>query len=263
MCIILFGVGFFLFHRKTGQEIKTSDPLFVKVLVVPHHDLIVDLFPDFYASIPKEDRMNITRVVLLAPNHFQPYEMKIKTKETHVVLPDDGGIEMDEELKKKLMDTGVVFAQDDVFIKEHAVFLHTPLIASFFPSAKITPLLFTRNMSRESLEKVAIVLQELATDNTTLFIISSDFSHGLTYTDARKRDATMLPLLQENRGEEIYGLSDEYTDCPSCYYVLFKALSGVNTVPNIIFHKNSYEFLASVLESTTSYFVIQFLVEKS
>lgn len=221
----------------TGEE-----STHVRVLVLPHHDLILSKFDSFYASIPISERPEIKTVYLLSPNHFHPEINKIVTKGEHEQLKNIG-----------------VQQQDEWFFKEHGTFLHLPFIQKYLPNAKVTPLLFTRHIPKEQLEALSSFLLAESEKESVLFIVSADFSHNLSATEASDRDQETLSLLQHEDEEALLKLADTHVDCSACLYLATKVTKGVK--PMVLFHGNSSEFMQISPDAiTTSYFVLEWRV---
>jgi MEMO1 family protein len=218
--------------------VQTSSQL--RALVVPHHDIVLEKFPEFYGQLTKEESANFKKVILLSPNHFQPERLQIVQRGTSVT---SAGVVTDEQ----------------VFLKEHGVNIHLPFIKKQFPQAELTTLLFTRNVTQSSLDELIKTLNTEITETPTLVIASVDFSHYLSYQEAEQMDAQTLALIQDNRDQEVLRLSDDYLDCPACLYVVMNMMKGsAKKSLDLVFHGNSAQFLRlGTDEPTTSYFVLK------
>lgn len=229
----------------------------VSVLVVPHHDLLLDQFQDFYDAVPPAERSLVTQIILLAPNHFQPESTVIKTRDAPFVVSGLGEVEINLDFLPVLQETGVKINRE-VFTNEHAVFLQLPLIKKNFPDATITPLLFTRNISTPDLETVISVLRKTIDSRSTLVLVSTDFSHYLPFAQAEKNDEQTLKLIDAHDATAILRLNDDFVDCPACLYVLLGILPKDSGAPTVVFHGNSAQYLPlAAAEPTTSYFVLR------
>lgn len=232
----------------TSSETKAV-PAPYRALVVPHHDVVLEKFPSFYEQVPNPEQ--ITRVIVLSPNHYQPGSSVVKLRKNNFVLAD-ARLEVDGFLAGMI---GVT-EDDAVFANEHGVAIHLPFIGRYFPNAQVTPVLLTRNVSRLVLDELVAQIGSVA-DDKTLLLVSTDFSHGLSASEAELKDAETLRLLAENNAEKILELSDEYLDCPGCLYVLMKLEGAAAGNFRPIFHGNSAQYLSLENgEPTTSYYVL-------
>ena len=229
------------FERKTPPSPSASPtsnskkPEF-RAIVLPHHDLILGEFPQFYESIPRRDEIN--QIILLSPNHFEPESSVVKVK---------GG---------NFTDLAGVVIDEAVFHAEHGVSIHLPFINHYFKNVSVTPILFTRKIAKQTLEEIIIRILETAQANT-LILVSIDFSHGLVYAEAEKKDQEMLQLIQESQADVVLKLGDEYLDCPACLYIFLRLAQGSDVPFKQIFHGNSYAYLPlRPNDATTSYFVL-------
>jgi AmmeMemoRadiSam system protein B len=221
------------------------------VLVVPHHDLIRYLFPNFYEKVQNPEAF--TKVLILSPNHFQTDSTKVKIRSESYLDTNGNEIPIDRKITDSLAEYVVV--DNEVFDSEHGVQIHLPFIAQYFPDATVTSMLFTRVISSEDLRQIETQLKQVA-DEQTLIIVSTDFSHYLGYADAQERDKVTLRLMREQNNEEIASLNDEYLDCPTCLYLASK-LKPMNNF-ELVFYDNSYNYLSLTdHDMTTSYFVLK------
>lgn len=226
-----------------------------RALVMPHHDLILEKFPNFYETLTKEERTKIKKIILLSPNHLQPERMQIVQRGTDVVLYDQTKI----KVSPLLHPTNGVVTDNQVFLKEHGVNIHLRFITKYFPEAELTTLLFTRNVTQRSLDEVVKTLNVEPNKPSTLIIASVDFSHYLSYSEAKQKDTQTLNVIYEGQAQEILQLNDDYLDCPACMYVLMSMMkSSAKTTPDLVFHGNSAQFLRlDPAAPTTSYFVLK------
>lgn len=226
-----------VFIGRTSSQAKPGLP---KALIVPHHDLILSLFPSFYESVPEEVRLKITTLYVLSPNHYHP-------EDTHVVMKDN-----DQALS--LM--GVV-RDESRFHEEHGVNLQLPFIARYFPHTKVIPLLFTRYVSNQELNDVLRYLMRKQTEDTVFFLASVDFSHYLPYNQSTQKDQETWQLITGKDPNTIRALTDDNLDCPDCVYLIQSLRLAQGARPSLVFHANSAKYMSLSPDApTTSYFVI-------
>lgn len=260
--IVLGSILLFQVLRLSEYSPKADFPITVQgngfiTLVVPHHDILADNFQSYYDVITPAKKKSVNRIIILAPNHFEPEQTVIKTANQPFESLSSQSVGITTAFLPLLLKNGVHIDQK-VFGNEHAVFLHLPLIAKNFPNATITPLLFTRNIPRSSLDGLVDTFRNMSFLEETLVLVSSDFSHGLPYAEAEKRDQETLTAIRAGDRQTILRLNDEYLDCPSCMYVALGLPSTAKVIqPQVRFHGNSTQFLAlSADTATTSYYVL-------
>lgn len=230
--------------------LKSSQQIHVAVL--PHHDLILDQFPNFYKMISEEETFN--KIIVLSPNHSEPEAQKIKMRTENFDFEDLAVI----VAALPSSSYAVIEEDNQVFDQEHGVLLHLPLIAQFFPDTPVTSLLLTRRVPAKDLDILVSQLKP-EIDKKTLIIVSTDFSHGLPFSEAEKNDRDFLDLLQNGNVEDVLQLSDEYTDCSSCMYVALSLLEEQKEHFQVLYHGNSKQYVPinRQEQTTTSYFVIK------
>lgn len=227
-----------------------------KILVLPHHDLLIKEFPGFYQIFSDVQKNQVNRVILLSPNHFQPEQQRVISTNQPLSLGNGSLLAIDEDLIEPLETAKVVF-DPTVFNQEHGVAIHLPFIQKTFPNAKVVPLLLTRNIPSSVRTEFSSVIEELMTSKNTIMIVSVDFSHGLSVIDAAKNDQKMMRYVQSQDSNRVANLNDEYVDCPFCMSIALDFVKKFNlTGPQEHFHSDaaSYMWLGDQSE-TTSYFV--------
>lgn len=223
-------------------------------LVLPHHDLLISKFSDFYKFVHSDKQ--VTKIILLSPNHFHEATTVPQTASNYFSLADGQKVPIMTLTEPLAKSSGLVI-NNAVFEGEHGVRIHLPFIKKYFPDAAVLPILLTRNIPRKNLDQLTVSLKPLIDENT-LLLVSTDFSHHLSYEEAEKKDAETLSLLQEDNSEKILTLNDDYMDCPSCIYVLLKLLENNSLDKEVLFHGNSAEYIeVSDGQPTTSYFVLR------
>lgn len=258
MCI----VGWELTRQPPKETtLLTSQPRFTQAITLPHHDLLLDYFPDFYGFFTPEDRQRVDRIILVSPNHFSPESLAVVGRLDDFVL-ENQVITVDRESMTRLIDRERVTLHNERFQDEHGVLLHLPFIAEYFPNAQLIPLLLTRNIPRKNFEALLDELRPVFADERTIIIASIDFSHNLSASQAWEKDSTLLALVRERSVEEIFSLGDEYLDCPACLAMILGLVGDGGSEPELLFHDNSAHFLlAGEGGATTSYLVLRWFEE--
>lgn len=251
LCIVLLiGLSFIRKDVQKTQSLAATPPKNFPAIVLPHHDLVLEEFPDFYKHIVDNNQIN--KIIILSPNHFETTSTVVKLRLSNfsinqkIVPVESNNI------------SGLEFVEidDQVFEKEHGVFIHLPFIAQYFPDVPITALLLTRAINQDDLDKLIVALRSNI-DESTLLLVSTDFSHGLDYSSAEEKDVQTEKLVMQGNADSILALNDEYTDCSACLYVLLRLQSTARYVqPEKMFHGNSAQYVPLNSEQiTTSYFV--------
>lgn len=199
----------------------------IKIAVLPHHNILLPEFNQWYQQLASSRSAPVTTIILISPNHFQPYQKQ--------VITDD----------------------EDVLKNEHGVQLHVPYLKQYFPQAKVMPFLVTRNLPSNAVEELKQFVASSLADPTTLVVASVDFSHYLPTAQASLNDQQINTMVGLGQSQAILGLGDEYLDCPVCLYLVLEGAKEYSLQgPELIFHSNSAEYLQLGDQApTTSYFV--------
>jgi len=110
---------------------------------------------------------------------------------------------------------------------EHSLEVQTPFIKHFFPRAQIAPIMMG-DQSPASAELVAgkIVRAIRATGREVRIVASSDFSHYIPESQARKRDAMAIEAIERLDVDGLYRSIVEY-DISACGYGPIAAMIAV------------------------------------
>ncbi len=157
----------------------------VKALIVPHAGYIYSgpVAATAYRLLVPLQRQ-IRRVVLLGPSHHV-YLRSIAAPLADWFATPLGKIKVDREGLQQLIDRySLVRTHPSAHIQEHSLEVQLPFLQQTLESFSILPLLIG------DIDPAALVpiLNDLAEDEGSLIIVSSDLSHFLDYATARQLD---------------------------------------------------------------------------
>jgi MEMO1 family protein len=144
------------------------------------------------------DREVIRRIVLIGPSHFANCAGLAASSADYFATPL-GLVPVDLDALFQLSALPQVRILDGVHAAEHSVEVHLPFLQAILKDFKIVPLV----TGRVADEQVAEVITALWGGPETRFVISSDLSHYLEYTRARKLDAVTSRAIEQLRAEDI------------------------------------------------------------
>ncbi len=217
-------------------------------IILPHHTMTATMAARFYAGLAQ--RVSPRRIVIIAPNHYESGDRNIVTADNVVYPTVFGNLEVDHEASAFLSNRHGIRVDDSVFVKEHAVYYHSPFIKKFFPEAKIVPVLVKWDAERGELDDLASALLEITGDET-LVLASADFSHYNRRYTADYHDESSYSAIVNFEMEWIFNAE---IDSPGSIYVLEKIMAAKGYLRcERIFHTNSEDFTKRHEAITTSH----------
>jgi AmmeMemoRadiSam system protein B len=230
-----------------------ASPLSQKItgITVPHHLLAADLIAEAFARISTQ---GYRRIIILSPDHFSrsrtPFAVARRDFQTALgaLVTDTGAV--DQLLQNKSV------SPSNLFSHEHGVQALLPFIAYHFPEARIVALAIRQTAKPPEWESLARTLASLLIPDT-LIIQSTDFSHYLPPSEARRQDQETLRVLSGGDPEEVLGLSEPaHLDSKAAQYLQLR-LQGLifQARPTVTANRNSQEYSSEPLKKTTSYIV--------
>lgn len=182
-------VGYYLFSRDDQNNFLASlnnnfSENKIKAGIVSHHLLVKDSIENFYNKISSDE--NIT-IFLVSPDHYNHF-----------------------------FPTGKLYTQENsVLSLEHGISTQILFIEKYFPNAKIISYVLNNNAKLSDFENFG---KELNSQNkNSLLIVSSDFSHNLSYVESQKADKKSVEALKNLNLENIKNIT---SDCKTCMAVL-------------------------------------------
>jgi AmmeMemoRadiSam system protein B len=220
-------------------------------LTVPHHLLAADLIANAFALASGQA---YRRVIILSPDHFSrsqtPCAVSIRNFQT--VL---GEVRIDADAVARLRENPLVSASN-LFSHEHGVRALLPFVAHYFPRAQVVALALRRDSRPAQWDSLAQTLAPLLTADT-LLLQSTDFSHYLTWRQARQFDQETLRVLSAGDPGGVVGLTQpQHLDSRGAQYLQLRLQKQVYQARvAVVASRNSQEYTAQPLKSTTSYLV--------
>ena len=227
-----------LTHRITG-------------LTVPHHLLAADLIASACALASAQV---YRRIIILSPDHFSrsrtPFAVSIRNFQTVM-----GEVEIDADSVARLRENPLVSASN-LFSHEHGVRALLPFVAHYFPRARIVAVAIHRDSQPAQWDSLAETLAPLLTPDT-LLVQSTDFSHYLPWHQARQFDQETLRVLSAGDPGGVASLTQpQHLDSRGAQYLQLRLQKQVHQARvAVVASRNSQEYTAQPLNSTTSYLV--------
>lgn len=212
--------------------------------IVSHHiPLAFPLIANFYKNIRKE---NPKTVFILGPDHFHKASSQIVSADLRFYTPF-GYLETDESIINELKKENLVKIDNQVFKSEHSILSQTFFIKYLFPKAKIVPLIFQPELGAKDAKNIAKALKPYK--ENSIFIVSVDFSHYLSFFEAQKADRETKEKLESFYFEN---LNIEDCDSPVSIQTLFFLAKEEEYNFKVLEERNSADFSQSK-DITTGY----------
>jgi AmmeMemoRadiSam system protein B len=226
-------------------------------LTVPHHLLAADLIASAFALAAGQ---GYQRIIILSPDHFSrsrtPFAVSIRNFQTVM-----GEVRIDADAVARLRENPLVSASN-LFSHEHGVRALLPFVAHYFPRARVVALALHRDSQPAQWDSLAQSLAPLLTADT-LLVQSTDFSHYLPWRQARQFDQETLRVLSVGDPEGVASLTQpQHLDSRGAQYLQLRLQKQVHQARGaVLASRNSQEYTAQTLKSTTSYLVQAFSPE--
>jgi len=227
-------------------------------LIVPHHLLATDIIANTFAYA---SRGNYQNIVLLSPDHFDAgkTEVSVTERDFSTVF---GTVTTDKEIARQSKELSFI-GEGDFFYREHGLGAQLPFIKYYFPSAKIIAITFKPTVSQDKLDQVIAILEKNLAPNS-LIIQSTDFSHYLTPTQAAIEDTESIKVINSGETADVLDLGQPANlDSRAALYVQASLQKDFfKTSPVILEHKNSQDYTAEHVTSSTSYLAVAYQINK-
>jgi AmmeMemoRadiSam system protein B len=166
------------------QEVPPAAASPAKAIIAPHAGYVYSgpIAASVYAGL-RDRRQSIRRVVLLGPTHRVAVNGLALPSSTGFATPL-GVIPVDQEAIAAIRHLPQVVVSDASHALEHSLEVQLPFLQTVLAEFTLLPLA----VGHASPAQVAEVLECLWGGDETLLVISSDLSHYLPYTLARKTD---------------------------------------------------------------------------
>ncbi|HMP76720.1 MAG TPA: AmmeMemoRadiSam system protein B [Kiritimatiellia bacterium] len=146
----------------------------------------------------RDARDQVKRVVVMGPSHRVSFP-GIALPEAEYFATPLGLVPVDEEGCARLGSFPFVRRSEQAHRHEHSVETHLPFLQEVLGEFQLVPLVIGDASSRDA----AHVLNAFWDDPQTVFSISSDLSHYLSYDEARELDARTTRAIEENLPHDI------------------------------------------------------------
>lgn len=165
-------------------EINTTAGTLPKVIIVPHAGYVYSgsVAASAYHTL-LQYRDKIKRVVLLGPPHRVAVNGFALSNANFFATPL-GNIPIDQTANKMLAYHRDVNINEQAHLYEHSLEVHLPFLQTVLDDFLLVPII----VGDVPPERVATMLEELMTDDSTLCVTSTDLSHFHNYTTAQKQD---------------------------------------------------------------------------
>lgn len=140
----------------------------------------------------------ISRVVLLGPSHRIPFMGIASSSKSYFSTPL-GDIPVDRPATAQVNQLNFVSESDEAHAYEHSLEVQLPFLQKSLKHFSLLPLV----IGQASDDQVSQVIELLWDEVHTLFLISSDLSHYLSYSAARQCDQATCQAIEQLQPEKI------------------------------------------------------------
>lgn len=249
--LVALGALFFWRYRAPGGATYSAG-------VTPHHLLAEQMIRDVFASVALCPKPEI--IVLVGPDHFN----QSAVFGNKLITAGAGAEEIEKvpiisDLLRQKLPSADFYPSTGAIKKDHAIIDLLPFVAEYLPGVNVLPILVPARFEQERMRAVAEYLNEKLPGNS-MVLASVDFSHYKTKAEAELEDAESIPTLLEFKEDNFRNIA---VDCRQCLYLAryFAELRGAEN-SLALDHKNSQDFSAEAVTSTTSYFTALFYKDK-
>jgi len=216
--------------------------------VVSHHLLAKEQIAQFYSKISSD---KIETIFLLSPDHynhfFEPGILAYTSKAPWNT--PYGELGANKDAIDELLSSDTVNSKSSAMGLEHGIYTEIPFIKRFFPNAKIVPLALNSSLQYGDFLQLGEELKNISQENT-LLIVSSDFSHDATQDKALENDTKSIDELKNIASADIKNIT---SDCKQCLAVMQTYLTDKDLRFNATDSLNSFDISGVSPESVTSY----------
>ncbi len=178
----------------------------------------------------------------------------------------DGRINVDKGFIDELLSSGVVSANDKVFMNQDGLDLYLPLVSKYFKDAKIVPILISQDAKMENLIRLKNVISSKALKNS-LFVSTVSFSKDSDKVTQELDDISTLRSIKNFEFDNIAYLDVSATDSLFMFLSLMDVFGFKDVVEKdglILFYegagkkeKGSTMMIFGNLYDDFEYFVVQ------
>lgn len=139
---------------------------------------------------------NVKNVFIIAPSHYVIVRDASLSSFDKWATPL-GEISLNQEINRELTEKFGCEFQDEAFVDEHSAEVQVPFIQKYLPNVKIIPILTTKSAT------VTKIIAHYWSNPENAFVISSDLSHFLPSSEARKVDSITAEMIETKNIEEL------------------------------------------------------------
>ncbi len=132
-------------------------------------------------------------IFLISPAHFERIVGCTVPAYSYFETPL-GKVKVNTNIVKDLISLGMCENCNNAFEHEHSIEVQLPLIKTFFPNAKIVPIIY----GCENYKTISALIKYFWADEKNVFVISSDLSHYYPAKEAIKIDNYTANLIENN-----------------------------------------------------------------
>jgi AmmeMemoRadiSam system protein B len=190
----------------------------VHAVIAPHAGIMFSGPIAAHAYKAAETGAPYDAAILLGPSHFAGFD--------GIALFPDGAFEcplgpaaIDAALGAELLAADpIVQPRPAVHGREHSLEMQLPFFKRLLPDVPIVPLLMGYQ-TRDTIERIAAALGEVATARRILLVASTDLSHYLDARTARRHDARVCDRVAAFDADGLLQLFEEYAEGERGRYV--------------------------------------------
>ena len=221
--------------------------------IVPHHDVAGAMILRFYATL-KASGLSPKRAALIAPDHYRAGRGSVTVCGADWET-SSGTLPADAAAVGAIVRSDAASRDDRIFVREHGVTTHLPLIREAFPGATVIPVALRTSASDIQLLVLRKILLPFLRDGG-LVILSMDLSHHKLPAGAAREDARTLPVLAGMDIKSLRGLDIDTPRGAALFLALVRDLGGERGV--VFDHTNSGVIRGRPEEPCTSYATMLF-----
>jgi AmmeMemoRadiSam system protein B len=219
--------------------------------VAPHHNIALAMIVRFYERISNPE---VKRVWLFSPDHFR------RARKLAAVCDADWKLrtrtlKYDKDACVALDSLRIAECDAPMFGGEHGVTIHIPLIARYFPNARVVPVVLNRNIPDMGLIILRKKILELIGPDDVI-ILSMDLSHYKTPEAMALEDELTLGVLRGIKPFETPPLDVDARRAAALVLSLFRDMGA--GMGEVLEHADSSAILGRRIESGTSYATVTY-----
>ncbi len=256
-----------LFDPELFSQAKEKSTPYIRVSqakvrggIIPHHLVASPLISGFFQGIQTQP---VDTIILLSPNHhgIGPHDIVTSERGWSTIF---GNLDVNKDTVKQLQKNGLVQVYEEVFDTEHGIYGITPFIKQAFPTATIVPLVVRGGITKDTAYALAEEIAALS-DESTLVLVSSDFSHYLPSEEADSHDKNTIAALTVFDTGAVWAFDDTTdSDSPHSLYILLRVMEKLDaTHMDLIANTNSAKITGHPEEQRTTSYVTAYFTKKT